>query len=238
MAAGDRDFLRARCDELNEQLPQLKFALPSGPIHGDAHTRNLLTDNGQVVLLDFEAAAIGPREWDLLPTAIATERYGLEEEQYRQFADAYGFDVRGLARLSGAARDPGADHDDMDHAERRREPGRRRRVRPASHLTARKRLRTCLALLLISPTTTPGRAAARSSRSPRRAAGPDHQHVRHAVAPSPTAPRAAQLPDYLRLWRFERYYRLSADQLPHVLCREAVDISRADVQALAARRVA
>ena len=122
MAAGDRDFLRARCDELNEQLPQLEFALPRGPIHGDAHTRNLLTDNGQVVLLDFEAAAIGPREWDLLPTAIATERYGLAEEQYRQFADTYGFDVRSLARLSGAARDPGADDDDMDHAERRREP--------------------------------------------------------------------------------------------------------------------
>jgi hypothetical protein len=32
-----------------------------------------------------------------------------------------------------------------------------------------------------------------------------------------------QLPDYLNLWRFERYYRLSGDQLPHVLCREAVD---------------
>lgn len=52
------------------------------------------TDNGQVVLLDFEVASIGPREWDLLPTAIATERYGLEEVQYRQFADTYGFDVR------------------------------------------------------------------------------------------------------------------------------------------------
>lgn len=29
-----------------------------------------------------------------------------------------------------------------------------------------------------------------------------------------------ELPDYLRLWRFERYYRLSADQLPKVLYRE------------------
>ena len=45
------------------------------------------------------------------------------------------------------------------------------------------------------------------------------------------------LPDYLRLWRFERYYRLSADQLPHVLAREAVDLSTLTVQALAARRV-
>lgn len=34
-----------------------------------------------------------------------------------------------------------------------------------------------------------------------------------------------QLPDYLRMWRFERYYRLSADQLPHVLARETVDIA-------------
>ena len=90
----DRDFLRARCGDLNEQLGRLEFALPQGPIHGDAHTRNLLTDHGQVVLLDFEAAAIGPREWDLLPTAIACERYGLAEDQYQEFAAVYGFDVR------------------------------------------------------------------------------------------------------------------------------------------------
>jgi Ser/Thr protein kinase RdoA (MazF antagonist) len=90
----DRDFLRARCGDLNEQLRHLEFALPQGPIHGDAHTRNLLTDHGQVVLLDFESAAVGPREWDLLPTAIAQERYGLAEEHYREFADTYGFDVR------------------------------------------------------------------------------------------------------------------------------------------------
>ncbi|MGD0378139.1 MAG: aminoglycoside phosphotransferase family protein [Streptosporangiaceae bacterium] len=50
VAAGDRDFLRARCGELNEQLQELTYALPTGPIHGDAHPRNLLTDNGQVVL--------------------------------------------------------------------------------------------------------------------------------------------------------------------------------------------
>ncbi len=93
----DRDFLQSRCAELNEQLPHLAFALPRGPIHGDAHTNNLLTDRGQVVLLDFESAAIGPREWDLLPTAIAVERYGRPEEQYQEFADTYGFDVRAWA---------------------------------------------------------------------------------------------------------------------------------------------
>lgn len=77
VAAADRDFLSARCADMARQLEQLAFALPRGPIHGDAHTNNLLTDHGQVVLLDFEATAIGPREWDLLPTAIAVDRYGL-----------------------------------------------------------------------------------------------------------------------------------------------------------------
>jgi len=90
----DRDFLDGRCAALNDQLQHLTFALPPGPIHGDAHTSNLLTDRGQVVLLDFESAAIGPREWDLLPTAIGVERYGRPEQQYREFADTYGFDVR------------------------------------------------------------------------------------------------------------------------------------------------
>jgi hypothetical protein len=32
-----------------------------------------------------------------------------------------------------------------------------------------------------------------------------------------------ELPDYLELWRFERYYRLSGDQLPRVLHRETLD---------------
>lgn len=37
--------------------------------------------------------------------------------------------------------------------------------------------------------------------------------------------RGSDLPDYLRLWRFEGYYRLSADQLPTVLTRETIDVS-------------
>jgi len=90
----DRDFLRALREDLNDRLQHLEFALPVGPIHGDAHTGNLLADQGHAVLLDFEAAAFGPREWDLLPTAIAVERYGLAEERYQEFARTYGFDVR------------------------------------------------------------------------------------------------------------------------------------------------
>ena len=39
------------------------------------------------------------------------------------------------------------------------------------------------------------------------------------------ATTGGELQHYLRLWRFEQYYRLSADQLPSVLCREALDVS-------------
>lgn len=46
LLAADRDFLHARCQELDEQFPALTYALPRGPIHGDAHTGNLLTDRG------------------------------------------------------------------------------------------------------------------------------------------------------------------------------------------------
>jgi Ser/Thr protein kinase RdoA (MazF antagonist) len=97
VAPDDREFLRVRCAELNDELQHLTFVLPLGPIHGDAHTRNLLTDRGQVVLLDFEASAVGPREWDLLPMAIGVERYGQSEKHYREFANTYGFDVRAWA---------------------------------------------------------------------------------------------------------------------------------------------
>jgi Ser/Thr protein kinase RdoA (MazF antagonist) len=91
----DQAFLQARYEECSRRLPEMQFVLPLGPIHGDAHTGNLLADRGQVVLLDFESAAYGPREWDLMPTAIAVDRYGLAEEKYQDFAVTYGFDVRG-----------------------------------------------------------------------------------------------------------------------------------------------
>jgi Ser/Thr protein kinase RdoA (MazF antagonist) len=94
VATMDLEFLHGLRADLTEQFGGLTFALPVGPIHGDAYTGNLLVDRGQVVLSDFEDSAIGPREWDLLPTAIAVERYGLAEDRYQQFAATYGFDVR------------------------------------------------------------------------------------------------------------------------------------------------
>ncbi|MGH3680443.1 MAG: phosphotransferase enzyme family protein [Natronosporangium sp.] len=91
----DQHFIQARCDVLDSLLPAVAPTLPQGPIHGDAHTGNLLRGVGATLLTDFEACAAGPREWDLVPVAVGYERLGLPSERWEQFVTGYGFDVRG-----------------------------------------------------------------------------------------------------------------------------------------------
>jgi hypothetical protein len=46
------------------------------------------------VLIDLDGFAVGPREWDLVLTAMYFERFGWHtEEEYREFVAGYGFDV-------------------------------------------------------------------------------------------------------------------------------------------------
>lgn len=93
VSAEHRNFLLEHYRDLSERYEQLEFALPTGPIHGDAWPGNLLRDERCVRLLDFEMSGFGPREWDLIPTSVATRRYGLPKEDYQAFSTAYGFDV-------------------------------------------------------------------------------------------------------------------------------------------------
>jgi Ser/Thr protein kinase RdoA (MazF antagonist) len=76
------------------ELDQVQPALPAGVIHGQAEIGNVLFRAGQPVLIDFEQVSLGPREWDLVHTAVVVTRFGRPERCYRDFADAYGFDVR------------------------------------------------------------------------------------------------------------------------------------------------
>lgn len=90
------DFLRQRVKDLYAEYNGLNFALPVGHIHGDGHKGNLLrrTDR-RVILLDFEAFAWGPREWDLC-TGVGIPFMGFRwvpKEEYAQAVDAYGFDI-------------------------------------------------------------------------------------------------------------------------------------------------
>jgi Ser/Thr protein kinase RdoA (MazF antagonist) len=91
----DRSFLRSRTEQLAAAYDSLTFELVPGVIHADANVGNLLRDrDGQALLMDLDDFANGPREWDLIQTAIYYDRYGWHTEaEYKDFVAAYGYDV-------------------------------------------------------------------------------------------------------------------------------------------------
>jgi Ser/Thr protein kinase RdoA (MazF antagonist) len=91
----DATFLRDRAAELAEQYERLSFPLGYGVVHGDANVGNvILSEDGCPVLIDLDNFAMGPREWDLVQTALFYERFGWHTvEEYRTFVDVYGFDI-------------------------------------------------------------------------------------------------------------------------------------------------
>ena len=91
----DRSFLRNRLATLKTAYADLRFVLPAGVIHGDASVGNVIYDrDDQAVLIDLDGFAIGPREWDLVLTAIYYDSFGWHtEKEYAEFVSVYGFDV-------------------------------------------------------------------------------------------------------------------------------------------------
>lgn len=90
------------------EVRKLKYSLPSGVIHGDANVGNILrTDSGEIVLFDLEGVCTGPREWDLVTTAVYRELGWHTDVEYQQFAEEYGYDVstwEGYSVLADAQR--------------------------------------------------------------------------------------------------------------------------------------
>lgn len=97
--------LHLRCDEVEEDLDRVAWRLPPGVIHGDAHTGNILlpalgdgaTARPVPLLCDLDGMCIGPREWDLVPTAHGATRFGRSHVDYQYFVDAYGVDLTAWA---------------------------------------------------------------------------------------------------------------------------------------------
>ncbi|MGW4650056.1 phosphotransferase enzyme family protein [Kitasatospora sp. NPDC004289] len=105
VAPEDVAFLRARRADHQAALAELVPALPPGVIHGDALPRNVHVGADGPVLLDLETASSDLREHDLVVLALSHDRYGVPEEEYLAFTEAYGLDVRdwpGFAVLRGA----------------------------------------------------------------------------------------------------------------------------------------
>ena len=95
LSPDDKDFLVEYRDELARQWQSAAFDLPTSVVHGDAHMENLLrVPGGRLAFVDLESVAVGPPEWDLALTALYLECGWFAPDQYNDFVDAYGFDVR------------------------------------------------------------------------------------------------------------------------------------------------
>ncbi|MFI5783782.1 phosphotransferase family protein [Nocardia sp. NPDC051570] len=86
-------LLGRKCDEIREQLDEIEYVLPLGPIHGDSSVGNLIPSGCGSVICDFDSAAYGPREWDLAPVAVGKIRFGNNSGHHEQLADEYGMDI-------------------------------------------------------------------------------------------------------------------------------------------------
>jgi len=95
LSKDDREFLRRRCAELIDAYAGVTFELAPGVVHGDASVGNVIRDReGRPLFADLDGFAVGPREWDLVLTALYFERFGWHTaEEYAAFVDAYGYDV-------------------------------------------------------------------------------------------------------------------------------------------------
>jgi aminoglycoside phosphotransferase (APT) family kinase protein len=95
LSDADAQYLRSRIEWARSEFPSLPFVLPQGVIHGDANVGNVLVDDaGQAVLIDLDGFATGPREWDLIQTALFYDRLGWHSrEEYETFVEVYGFDL-------------------------------------------------------------------------------------------------------------------------------------------------
>ncbi|GGL12408.1 aminoglycoside phosphotransferase [Sphaerisporangium melleum] len=89
----DHAFLTRECDEVEEQLAGLRFALPRGLIHGDAFLGNVIAGPCGPVLCDFDGTGIGPREWDLAPVAVGRLRLDYPADDHALMVEHYGVDV-------------------------------------------------------------------------------------------------------------------------------------------------
>ncbi|UZJ33475.1 phosphotransferase enzyme family protein [Streptomyces endophytica] len=89
----DVEFLREACARSEAEFRDVAAHYPTGLVHGDAHRGNLLARDSRVLLIDYEAVAVGPQAWDLLPTAIAVDRFALGRQDYHAFCRDYGQDV-------------------------------------------------------------------------------------------------------------------------------------------------
>lgn len=91
----DHELLVKRCETLSASLADLRYDTQPCLVHGDPQHRNALWEpDGRLVLCDWESAAIGQREWDLVTMEVHCRRFGHPADDYEKFCHLYGWDIR------------------------------------------------------------------------------------------------------------------------------------------------
>jgi aminoglycoside phosphotransferase (APT) family kinase protein len=93
-ADGDQQWLIDRIAQLEAAWTRLRFALPRGLVHGDAHPNNLLPTAEVVLLGDWDHTGRGPREWDLVQPHYFHRRFTTTRADVDRAAEDYGWDIR------------------------------------------------------------------------------------------------------------------------------------------------
>jgi len=78
--------------------------LGRGILHGDAMPGNAVQSSGEMVMIDLDSVCIGPREWDLVPMYVTSQRFSRNgEARWRAFLNGYGADDGDLPDLQAAS---------------------------------------------------------------------------------------------------------------------------------------
>ncbi|WP_247196308.1 phosphotransferase enzyme family protein [Streptomyces sp. GESEQ-35] len=122
-----RAYLSSMADQLAAEYGRLRFVLPAGHLHGDFNIGNVLRDTaGRPKIIDLDGFVTGPREWDLMQTAMYYDSFRLAHRgrvrRFRRWLRLRRPGVVGVRRPAGHSRTP---HGHVAFAERRREPARR-----------------------------------------------------------------------------------------------------------------
>lgn len=90
----DRAWLADEIDACKQRWATMRFVLPFGLVHGDAHPNNVLYTRRGPLLGDWDHVGYGPREWDLVQALYFHRRFPAPEDNLDEAADAYGWDLR------------------------------------------------------------------------------------------------------------------------------------------------
>lgn len=92
----EANYLGHRVEELTARYAAMDFPLGSGLIHNDAHFGNLIAEPASrhgFLLTDWEGAAVGPRELDVVLVGAPGSRFGDTDDERLAFVAGYGHDI-------------------------------------------------------------------------------------------------------------------------------------------------